>query len=206
MFRARSVLPLSSALLLLLVLAASPVNSRGQASNNDSWSSVQNILGFQGKIAADGVLRIDLTRNLSVSLNGTSVKPELVSNGFISLFRPQITAATPGMNTDAGMALATGDIPLLEDEVQTFVQALERGGVTIPAIHNELIRETPRLIFVHLEFAGDPAQFATTTRAALNQTGGGFIESTGQQAITRTALQIQGAIGHVPPGFGQRPP
>jgi len=62
-----------------------------------------------------------------------------------------------------------GDLVLLGPEVSRVVRALEAGGFEILAIHNHLIDETPRVMYVHYHGKGEPAALARTLNGALGR-------------------------------------
>ena len=67
-------------------------------------------------------------------------------------------------------AVAMGDLVLLGSEVEPVLGELETGGFDILAIHNHLIDETPRVIYIHFHGHGDPAVLAKTLKVALART------------------------------------
>jgi hypothetical protein len=67
--------------------------------------------------------------------------------------------------------MMTAEIPLLETEVPGFLLAAKENSLAVAAIHNHVIGESPRVIFVHLEAVNsDPAMLATHILAALQTT------------------------------------
>ncbi len=62
-----------------------------------------------------------------------------------------------------------GDLVLLQSEVGPVVQRLQAGGIDVTAIHNHLLEETPRVMYVHYIGAGDPVEIAKTLKAALER-------------------------------------
>ncbi|MFB5267334.1 DUF1259 domain-containing protein [Paenibacillus enshidis] len=67
-----------------------------------------------------------------------------------------------------GKTLNTGEITLLQSEVQRFVNAARRRKLKITAIHNHWLFEKPRLIYLHLETVENPIVFARKLRSALD--------------------------------------
>jgi hypothetical protein len=63
-----------------------------------------------------------------------------------------------------------GDLVLLQAEVGPVVERLQGSNFEITGLHNHLINETPRVMYVHYMGRGDPEQLATTLRSALEQT------------------------------------
>ena len=60
-----------------------------------------------------------------------------------------------GINTWAAFAgsddkaIVDGDFAMLEGEVQGLLKTLRAAGINIVAIHNHMINETPRYVFLH---------------------------------------------------------
>ncbi|MBJ9988707.1 DUF1259 domain-containing protein [Paenibacillus favisporus] len=67
-----------------------------------------------------------------------------------------------------GTTLNTGEITLLQSEVQRFTSAARKQGFKVTAIHNHWLFEKPRLMYLHLETVENPVTFARKLRAALN--------------------------------------
>lgn len=59
-----------------------------------------------------------------------------------------------------GNTLNTGDVPVLQREVNPFLDLLREGGILVSAIHTHWLSDRPRLIYVHFESVGDPLGFA----------------------------------------------
>jgi hypothetical protein len=63
-----------------------------------------------------------------------------------------------------------GDLVLTADELTSVVDKLQAGGITVTAVHNHLVGESPRLIYAHIHGHGAPARLAATVHAALETT------------------------------------
>src|SRR5215207_10437003 len=70
----------------------------------------------------------------------------------------------------SGKALAIGEMPLTEDELQPMIDKLQQGGIEETALHKHLQDESPRLWWLHFRGYGDPVQTARTLRSALEAT------------------------------------
>src|SRR5215207_7572123 len=70
----------------------------------------------------------------------------------------------------AGVAMPMGDLVLTEDEVGPVMLALQQGGVEQTALHNHVLHESPRIMYMHVAGHGDPAKIAETVRTALGAT------------------------------------
>jgi hypothetical protein len=67
----------------------------------------------------------------------------------------------------AGVA-STGDFVLLESEVNPVVSQLRKGNVTVTAIHNHMLDDSPHMVFLHFWAEGKPEQVAGTLKNALD--------------------------------------
>src|SRR5207244_4078048 len=54
-----------------------------------------------------------------------------------------------------------------ESELTPVISRLQQGGVEQTAIHHHVIRESPRVLYVHVHADGDAVKIAETVRAAL---------------------------------------
>ena len=68
--------------------------------------------------------------------------------------------------TDANAA-AMGDFAVREDELAPVLKSLRHDGLNVVAIHHHMIRETPRMIFLHYYGRGAAAELATALKRAL---------------------------------------
>lgn len=62
--------------------------------------------------------------------------------------------------------MAMGDTCLPRAQLQPALDALRKGGVEITAIHNHLLGEDTRVMFMHFEGEGDAFAIARAVRAA----------------------------------------
>ena len=103
---------------------------------------IEDILGVKGQLA-NGVYKITIGRT-------TTMHGHEVGN-------------TMGVNTWAAFAgsdekaIVDGDFIMFEREVQPVLKALRRAGINIVAIHNHMIEESPRTVFLHYWGVGPDA-------------------------------------------------
>ena len=82
--------------------------------------------------------------------------------------------AEMGINTWAAfagserLAIVDGDFAMLEGEVQGVLKALRAANINIVAIHNHMIGETPRYVFLHYWGVGPVEDLANALKAALD--------------------------------------
>jgi len=140
--------------LLASLLAAS--YATGATAQEIDWQKVDDAFGRKPAISGDvhryGFPRTDLT----VTLDGVTIKPALALGGWVA-FKPA-----------HGGAMVMGDLVLLETEINPVMLKLIEGGLEITAVHNHLLRATPATFYMHVGGRGDPAKMATVIRDALS--------------------------------------
>jgi Domain of Unknown Function (DUF1259) len=81
---------------------------------------------------------------------------------------------TMGINTWAAFAgtsddaLVLGDFVMLENELQTVLKTLRGNGINIVAIHQHMIGENPRMMFLHYYGRGKALALAQAVKSAIN--------------------------------------
>jgi hypothetical protein len=71
--------------------------------------------------------------------------------------------------TGPGKAAITGDFVLTADEVNPVIKTLREGGIDVTALHSHMLREEPRLFFMHFWANADAMKLAQTLHAALGR-------------------------------------
>lgn len=124
------------------------------------WSQVEGILGRKGD-EDKGVLRVSFERSdLKVTKNGVPISAELVFDCWYG-FWPQ----------SDGSVMLMGDTCVREDELPAVEAEMHRQGLNMTALHNHLIGETPKVMFLHLSGRGTAAELARKVKAVLARTG-----------------------------------
>jgi hypothetical protein len=124
------------------------------------WKPVEDALGRSGKVQPDGALKFAMPRkDLKVTVNGTAVKPGLALGSWTAF-------SGSGDN-----AMVMGDLVLTEEEVAPVMAKLQQGGIEITALHNHILHETPRVMYMHIAGHGNAAQLAHSIHEALAATG-----------------------------------
>ncbi len=140
-------------LIVSLFLFFTSVVSLGQ---QDQWKSVESAIGRSGQLQADGVMKFGFPRSdMNVEVNDVKLKPALALGGWIAFDHP------------GGGAMAMGDLVLSEDEVTLVMTKLEESGFQITALHNHVLHEFPRVMYMHVAGHGDAEQLAKTIAAAM---------------------------------------
>jgi len=128
----------------------------GSAQQKPSWKAVDDAVGRQGQDQPDGAHRFAFPRSdLKVTVSGVHIKPGFALGGW---------AAFQTMGTHS---VVMGDLVLTENEITPVMQKLEDSGMEITALHNHLLNETPRVMYMHIHGQGDAVKLATSLHDAL---------------------------------------
>lgn len=117
---------------------------------------IEVILGSPGELA-NGVYKVTIGR--TSSMQGTPI------------------GNTMGVNTWAAFvgsddqAMVDGDFAMYEDELQDVLKALRGANINIVAIHNHMVGESPKVMFLHFWGVGRTQDLAKGIKSALDQTG-----------------------------------
>jgi biotin operon repressor len=183
----------------IFVLAAGSAPQNGNSANNSSeqqtatdWKPVEQALGKAGALQPGDVYKVSLPRSdLKVIASGVELKPALALGSWVAFKKT------------GDMTMVMGDLVLTEDEVTPVLTKLQEGGVEISALHNHVLRESPRVMYMHIHAMGDGAKIAKTIHDALVLSKTPFTAptaSTQSQDIgidTKQIDQIMGQTGKV---------
>jgi hypothetical protein len=123
------------------------------------WEAAGKVFGQEGKSLPGDVQKYSWPRgDLKVALGGIRVQPALALGSWAAF------------HSSESEAMAMGDLVLLGSEVNPVVRELQAGGFEMLAIHNHLIGEAPRVLYLHFMGKGEPAALARTLKAALAKT------------------------------------
>jgi len=89
--------------------------------------------------------------------------------------------------------MAMGDLVLTESEVNDVISALQAGGIEQSALHNHLIGESPRVMYLHFDGHGDEVKLAKALHDALAKTK--TPPPTASAATTGTPLPLDDILG-----------
>ncbi len=124
------------------------------------WKPVEDALGRSGKVQPDGVLKFAMPRkDLKVTVNGTPIKAGLALGSWAAF------------SASDDNAMVMGDLVLTEDEVAPVMAKLQQGGIEITGLHNHVLHETPRVMYMHIAGHGSAAKLAKSIHEALAATG-----------------------------------
>jgi hypothetical protein len=138
-----------------LLTATVPHASRAQTTLGATWDSVGTILRAPGTLTG-GYYRYNLPRrDITLHIGDVTVSPSLALGSW---------AGFSGTPSDA---MAMGDLVLTTAEVKPLLAELSRQNVEVTAIHNHLIGEEPRIVYVHFHAQGRATDLATRLDHAL---------------------------------------
>jgi len=137
--------------LAAVALAATGCNSGGSAKHNAAvsttaapaaravdWNAVDGAAGRKGDVLAGDVHRYSFPRSdLKVTLDGTALKPGFALGSY---------AAFAATSKDV---VVMGDLVLLETEISPVMAKLQEQGIELSAVHNHLLREQPKVMYLH---------------------------------------------------------
>ncbi len=145
--------------LLLATSAWSQGSLASKTKASPDWKTVDDAMGRAGQDQPDGTHKYSMPRrDLKVTAGGVDVKAGLALGSW-----------TAFEHTATG-AMVMGDLVLTEDEVAPVMGALTGGGIEITALHNHLLHESPRVMYMHIHGQGDAIALAKTIHDALQKT------------------------------------
>lgn len=71
----------------------------------------------------------------------------------------------------SGRALCLGETAVRQSQANRLIRNLQRRGITVTALHNHWLFESPRLMYIHWESIDNPVAFARKTKAAIRFLG-----------------------------------
>jgi hypothetical protein len=122
-------------------------------------AQLDQIIGAKGA-ANSGVYQFNVPRRDPITEGGMMVGAPAMGGATAINFQP----------TGGGKAAITGDFVLIGTEVNDVVRALRSNGIDVTAIHNHMLTEEPRIIFMHFWANDDAIKLAKALRVALDKT------------------------------------
>jgi hypothetical protein len=162
---ARQLILIASTLLLatvfVLVACSAPQSPSGQANTpqqpaTTDWKAVEQALGKAGSMQPGDVYKVSLPRSdLKVTVSGLELKPALALGSWVAFKKT------------GDMTMVMGDLVLTEEEVTPVLTKLQQGGVEQTALHNHVLHESPRVMYMHIHAMGDAVKIAQAIHDAL---------------------------------------
>jgi hypothetical protein len=128
----------------------------GQQTGAVDWKAVAQALGKEGSMQPGDVYKVSLPRSdLKGMAGGVQLKPALALGSWVAFKK------------SGSMTMVMGDLVLTEDEVVPVMTKLQEGGVEQTALHNHVLNETPRVMYMHISAMGDAVKIAKAIHDAL---------------------------------------
>jgi Domain of Unknown Function (DUF1259) len=123
------------------------------------WTQVEQALGRKGTSNPGDVMKFSFPRtDLKVVVAGVTLQPALALGSWVAFERI------------SDHAMVMGDLVLLEGEVAPVMGSLQQNGIEQTALHNHLLGESPRVMYMHFHAIGNAARIARALRTALEFT------------------------------------
>ncbi|HKE55853.1 MAG TPA: DUF1259 domain-containing protein [Pyrinomonadaceae bacterium] len=184
-------------ILVLLVAGASVFIQSGASAQANDWQDVEKALGKAGSMQPGDVYKVSLPRSdLKVTVAGVQVKPALALGSWLAFKK------------SGQMTIVMGDLVLTESEVTSVLTKLQQGGIDVTALHNHVLNETPRVMYMHIHAMGDAVKIASAIHEALGLSKTPFGISAGNPNSelgidTKQLDQIMGQSGKINGGVYQ---
>lgn len=173
---------------LVLIASCIAVNAQEASQVPSEWKHVEDALGRKGSMQPGEVFKFGMPRSdLKVTLEGTPIKPGLALGSWAAFKR------------SGSEAMVMGDLVLLSSEVEPVMAKLQEGGIEITAVHNHLLGENPRVMYMHIAGRGSAVKLASALKNALALTktpAGARPSAAKQQNLGIDTAQIEQILGH----------
>ena len=125
-------------------------------SENPAWvKAVEDSVGRQGTFKG-GVLSFAIPRSNAITMNGMTITP---AQGVAESINFQ--------EAGTGKFATTGDFVLTADEVNPVISVLQESHISVTALHSHMLKEEPRLFFMHFWGMGSANEIGGGIKAAL---------------------------------------
>jgi biotin operon repressor len=134
----------------------SAASATPSADETKVFDAFQTALGHKGSMAGT-VLQVGVPRADPITDGGMEIPPSM---GMAESINAEVSD---------GQVAATGDFVLVADEVNPVIRELQAHGIEVTALHSHMLRENPRLFFMHFWGAGAPEKVGEGLKAALSK-------------------------------------
>src|SRR6267378_2802827 len=151
---------LGSLCFCVLISACNDVRRNNAAEKNLTAldiSKIEQVIGVKG-VTKEGEYKVTVAQNdLNVMVDGFKIIPPM-GLGSWAAFAP----ATEG-------AMVMGDIIVTETDLKPVQAEVIRQGLTISAIHNHFLRDTPHVMYMHIGGMGSEEKLAAAVKAVFEK-------------------------------------
>ena len=136
-------------------MAPAPSTLTPRAASVDR-TAVDAAMGRASVAQSEDVHRYNMPRSdLRVTVDGVVLRPSLALGSWLA------------MKPVRDGVMAMGDRVLTDAEIQPVLSRLQAGGIEQTASHHHVIRESPRVLYVHVHGHGDPVAIARAVHDAI---------------------------------------
>jgi hypothetical protein len=171
-------------LVLGLMLVAGPAFAQidVQPLNIDG---IAKAMGKEGDLIGE-MYRVSFPRSdLTVKVGNVVIKPALALMSWAAFVKSGSTA------------ISYGDLVLLDDEINPVISKLEERGIELSALHNHLLHENPRIMYIHFVGRGNEVEMAKGIWEALALTKSPLISTPASpEAKPELPKEIERIIGY----------
>src|SRR6266851_4290466 len=172
------------------LLAWGCTSAQAQDDSSATWKPVEAALGRTGQLQPGGVYKFALPRkDMKIVKDGVTVAPGLALGSWLAFEKM------------GSGAMVMGDLVLSEEEIEPVMLKLQQEGIEQTSIHNHLLGESPRVIYMHIEGHGDPVALARSLAAAIALTktpppATAPTPAVAQQTIDLKTNEVEQALGY----------
>src|SRR4051812_39984393 len=146
----------NTAFVALLLLTSMNLPAQTTLADASPWKDVEAAMGRAGQMQAGDVIKFSMPRkDLHVVLDGVQIKPGLALGSWVAFKKVE------------GGAMVMGDLVLTEDELEPVMMKLQEEGIHESAVHNHLVGENPRILYMHIASHGDAVGMAKAIHDAV---------------------------------------
>jgi hypothetical protein len=148
--------------LFALIDCSSPSSDKEKPSESAEVKSldiakIEEVLGMKGT-EKNGEYKITVPQNdLNIMVDGFRIIP------------PMGLGSWAAFTMSAESAMVMGDIVVTENDLKPVQAEVIRQGLTVTAIHNHFVRDTPHVMYMHIGGMGTEEKLAASVRAVLEK-------------------------------------
>lgn len=145
--------------------------------SNSSWKDVEQAMGRSGTLMPGDVFKFSMPRSdLNIKIESVTVDPALALGSWVAF------------KNEGNTSMLMGDLVLTLDEINPVMLKLQERGIEQTALHNHLLGESPRVMYMHISGHGDPVSMAAAIHDALALTKTPVNASTSAQSMNNSNL------------------
>lgn len=149
--------PLQSLLILLLIACSAPSEDKDASNSGETRrldiAKIKEVLDMKG-MENDGEYKVTVPQNdLNVVVDGFKIIP------------PMGLGSWAAFTSSGNETMVMGDIVVTETDLKDVEAEVIRQGLTVTAIHNHFLRDTPHVMYMHIGGMGSEEKLAQAVKA-----------------------------------------